>query len=83
MLAMDELSKHRVEHVAPGPEVFERVAENLCRDLSVSDSNFGRPEVVSGIAVFLNVVARMYANHLNNLSTSNGPEMLDIEPGTK
>ena len=72
--------KTNITYVPPNPEVLEEVARGVCETMAESDPSFKRSDVVYGFAAFLNVMARMRANHLNTLK--NGDELTRLDTDT-
>jgi hypothetical protein len=55
-------STRLVTYEPPSPETLERFAHDVCRELG---PDYTAPEVVHGLAHFLNVVAQAHTKQLN------------------
>lgn len=55
----------RVTYVPLKPIVIDQFAQDACKHLAEHDPTFGDPEVVSGLAAFLNTIAEIVAKRLN------------------
>ena len=65
-------STRLVTYDPPSPEVLERFAHDVCRELG---PDYTAPEVVHGLAHFMKVIARAQANALNQVNQ--GGEITD------
>ena len=72
---MAEAKRLKVKYVPPTLEAIDQVAKAVCRQLAEENPGFRPPEVVQDLAVFLNVIARIQAAHLNQIRE--GDQLLD------
>jgi hypothetical protein len=61
---LDRVNK-QVTYVPLKPTVIDQFAQDACNHLAEHDVSFADPEVVSGLAAFLNTIAEIVAKRLN------------------
>lgn len=61
------VEKHtkRVIYIPLKPSIVDRFAQDACKHLAVHDPMIADPEVISGFAAFLNLLAEIVAKRLN------------------
>ncbi|CAG0937614.1 hypothetical protein TFLX_06559 [Thermoflexales bacterium] len=70
---MSKTPRVKVKYVPPSLEAIDLLAKAVCEQLAVENPAFRPPEVVQDLAAFLNLIARIQAQRLNQNRSADQP----------
>ncbi|MBE2192897.1 MAG: hypothetical protein IAE83_01870 [Anaerolinea sp.] len=70
---MSKTPRVKVKYVPPSLEAIDLVAKAVCEQLGQENPAFRPPKVVQDLAAFLNLIARIQAQRLNQNSSADQP----------